>query len=106
MGLFDLFKKRKSQVKTDSHSFVEKERYTEDELYDLFHTACDSFNGTSPEERKFFEEARGSEALRLAWLDDKKRKKEAYDRGIIFSFKKTYLDFIRVLAEDYSKNDD
>ena len=103
MGLFDLFRKKKPQSRTISKSFVEKEHYTEDELYSLFHKACDSFNSTSPEERKFFEEVQGSEALRLAWLDDKRRKKEAYDQGIRYSFKKTYLNFIKVLAEDYSE---
>ena len=103
MGLLDLFGKKKPQVRTIPKTFVEKDQYTEEELDALFMAACDSFNSQLPEERNFFEEARGSEALRLAWLADKKAKKEAYDQGIRFSFKKTYLDFIKVLGEDYSK---
>ena len=103
MGLFDIFKKKKPQLRTISSTFVEKATYTEDELFELFHAACDSFNSTNPDERKFFEKARGSEALRLAWLDEKRRKKEAYDQGIRISFKKTYLNFMNVLEEDYSK---
>lgn len=93
----------KNLLEEYSKDNVKSDKYTEDELHTLFHKACDSFNSTSPEERKFFEEVRGSEELRLAWLDDKRRKKEAYDEGIRYSFKKTYLDFIKFLAEDYSE---
>lgn len=82
---------------------MEKENYTADELYELFHAACDSFNSPDPKGREFFENVRGSEALRLAWIDDKRRTKEAMDRGIRFQFKKSYLNFIKVLAEDYSE---
>ena len=126
MGLFDLFRKKAppapmrelsnriedvpkspnvSKPSDMPTSFIEQDYCTEEELRKLFDFALYSFHASDPEERRFFEEARGSETLRLAWLDDKDRTEAAIARGVRFNFKKTYAEFVTFLEEDYSSKE-
>ena len=124
MGLFDLFRKKTSPAPTPQPqpesapkppsvpkpadmptSFIEQDYRTKEKLSNLFDFAMYSFHASEPEERRFFEEAMGSEVLRLAWLADKERKDALIAKGVRFNFKITYAQFVEYLEKYYTSKE-
>ncbi|WP_347072323.1 zinc ribbon domain-containing protein [Intestinimonas butyriciproducens] len=68
----------------------------------IFRRAYSSFLSDDPEERRFFEEVLGSEALKAAYMEECDRNQQEYDRGVRVNFKQSYTDFMHVLHDTYS----
>lgn len=67
----------------------------------IFRRAYSSFLSDDPEERRFFEEVLGSEALKAAYMEECDRNQQEYDRGVRVNFKQSYTDFMHVLHDTY-----
>jgi hypothetical protein len=67
----------------------------------IFRRAYSSFLSDDPEERRFFEEVLGSEALKAAYMEECDHNQQEYDRGVRVSFKQSYTDFMHVLHDTY-----